>query len=61
MTTVSFKDAAVLSYLSRHNDLGKKERAKLAGTLRGPAKKIAHQLEKTGPAPSHAGEHSKKK
>jgi len=44
MTSVTSKQAAVLAYLSRHNDLGPTKRRSLVEQLEGPARELATEL-----------------
>jgi hypothetical protein len=48
MTIVSFRDAAVLSYLERHQHITQAEREKLVGTLAAPAKRIVKKASRLG-------------
>ena len=46
MTTVSTKEAAILSYISRHRDIGAAEWETLISSLSAPARDLALQLQK---------------
>jgi hypothetical protein len=52
MTTVSFRDAAVLSYLARHEKIRDSERSELTGSLTGHARQLAKAVEKERAAKS---------
>lgn len=43
MTVVTFRDAAVLSYLTRHQHVGEAERQELAGTLTPKARRLVQK------------------
>lgn len=50
MSTVSFKDAAILSYLARRKNLSAAELRAFMSSLRGEALKLAKSLPRTGSA-----------